>query len=107
MPLPIVDTARMYGRFAVGLRRFLRDTVTLDQAKARIRARLAQRDDQFLRVVERGIYGFPSSPYRSMLALARCELGDIRRMVHDRGLEATLHALREAGVYVSFEEFKG
>jgi hypothetical protein len=34
-------------------------------------------------------------------------MGDIRRMVHANGLEATLRALRDAGVYVSFEEYKG
>src|SRR5581483_3175983 len=40
-------------------------------------------------------------------ALAGCELGDVRALLRSRGLEATLLALRAAGVYVSFEEMKG
>jgi hypothetical protein len=35
------------------------------------------------------------------------EAGDIARLVREAGLEATLHQLRDAGVYVTFEEFKG
>jgi hypothetical protein len=42
-----------------------------------------------------------------LLKLAGCELGDIRTMVRARGVEGTLQALREAGVYITFEEFKG
>jgi hypothetical protein len=41
------------------------------------------------------------------MKLAGCELGDIKDMVRARGLEETLRALREAGVYIAFEEFKG
>ena len=98
---------KMYGRFAWGLRGFLRQTITLEEARAIVRRRLAERDTNFLRLVERGIFGYPRSPYRPLLKLAGCELGDIRQMIHARGLEGTLHALSEAGVYVTFEEFKG
>jgi hypothetical protein len=103
----MLDTLRMYGRFAFGLRRFLRETITLEQAKASIRRRMAGRTDAFLRIVERGIFENPSSPYLPLLRAAGCEMGDLRRMVADRGLEDTLRALRGADVYVSFEEFKG
>jgi hypothetical protein len=41
------------------------------------------------------------------MRLAGCEMGDVRAMVETRGIEATLHALRDGGVYVSFEELKG
>jgi len=34
-------------------------------------------------------------------------MGDIENMVYEKGLEGTLTALREAGVYITFEEFKG
>jgi hypothetical protein len=57
--------------------------------------------------VKKGIFGYQHSPYLPLLKLARCELGDIRRMVRDDGLERTLVALRRAGVYITFEEFKG
>ena len=97
----------MYTRFAWGLRGFLRHTITLEEAKTIVQQRLAERESNFLRLVERGIFGYPRSPYLPLLKLAGCELGDIQNMVRDRGLEGTLRALRAAGVYVTFEEFKG
>ncbi|MFC1561215.1 hypothetical protein ACFL4V_01935 [Candidatus Latescibacterota bacterium] len=103
----ILADMKMYGRFAWGLRGFLRHTITLEEAKAIVRQRMSEREANFLRLVERGIFGYPRSPYLPLLKLAGCELGDIRNMVKDRGLEDTLHSLREAGVYVTFEEFKG
>ncbi len=55
----------------------------------------------------RYVYGYARSPYIALLRLAGCELGDLRTMVRQRGLEPTLERLRDEGVYVSFEEFKG
>jgi hypothetical protein len=72
-----------------------------------VRRRIDEREANFLRLVERGIFGYRRSPYLPLLKLARCTLGDIRQMVRSRGLEETLSALRRGGVYVSFEEFKG
>ena len=97
----------MYGRFAFGLRSFLNHTITLEEARSTIRKRMEEREANFLRLVERGIFGYARSPYLPLLKLAHCELGDIRNMVRAKGLESTLLALREAGVYVTFEEFKG
>jgi hypothetical protein len=68
---------------------------------------MAEREGNFLRLVEKGIFGYPRSPYLPLLKLAQVEMGDIRHMVQHKGLEDTLIALREAGVYVTFEEFKG
>src|SRR5215212_580677 len=105
-PQTALADATMYARFAWGLRGYLRNPISADQARAIVVRRLQQREASFLRVVERGIFGHPRSPYLPLLKLAGCELGDLRNMVHNRGLEPTLLALREAGVYVSFEEFK-
>jgi hypothetical protein len=103
----IIADLRMYGRFLWGLRSFLRHTITLEEAQAIIRQRMAERETNFLRYVDRSIFGYPQSPYLPLLKLASCDFGDIQHMVQSKGLEATLRALREAGVYVSFEEFKG
>ena len=103
----VLSDLKMYARFTGGLPGFLRQTITVEEAKAVVRWRLAEREANFLRLVERGIFGYPRSPYLPLLKLARVELGDIQNMVRDRGLEETLLALREAGVYVTFEEFKG
>ncbi|NWG03421.1 MAG: hypothetical protein HXY44_11265 [Syntrophaceae bacterium] len=98
---------KMYGRFIWGLRGFLKHTLTLEEAKEIIMKRMEERESNFLRMVKKGIFGYPKSPYLFLMKLARCEMGDIENMVKAKGLEGTLHALREAGVYVTFEEFKG
>ena len=105
--MSLLADLKMYARFAWGLRGFLRHTISLEEARAIVRRRMAEREANFLRLVERGIFGYPHSPYLPLLKLAGCELGDIHNMVRDRGLEETLRALGEAGVYVTFEEFKG
>jgi hypothetical protein len=105
--MSIVADLKMYWRFAKGLRSFLRHSISLDEAREIVRQRMAAREKNFLRLVERGIFGNRRSPYLPLLKLAGCELGDIQGMVHSTGLEKTLHELREAGVYITFEEFKG
>ena len=102
-----IATLRMYSRFARGLPGFLRHPISLEEARAAIRQGLIDREANFLRLARRGIFGNPRSPYRPLLKLAGCELGDIEASVHSKGLEPTLQALREAGVYFTFEEYKG
>ncbi len=103
----IFSDLKMYGRFAWGLRGFLKHTLTLEEAKAIIKRRMEEREPNFLRLVRKGIYGYPKSPYLPLLKLAQCEMGDLENILKMKGLEGTLHALREAGVYITFEEFKG
>ncbi len=105
--MSVLSDVKMYARFALGLRSFLRQRISLDEARETVLRRMREREANFLRVVERGIFGHPRSPYLPLLKRAGCELGDLRRMVATRGMDATLLSLREAGVYVSFEEFKG
>lgn len=96
-----------FGRFLTGLPGFLRDPMTPGQAAAIVAERLANRERNFLAVVERGVVQNPRSPYRQLLAEARCEFGDLEQMVRQQGLETTLRHLHDAGVYLTFEEFKG
>ena len=99
---------QMYRRFVFGLPPFLRrKPITLDEARAAIRKGLAEREANFLHIARHAIYGNPRSGYRSLLQIAGCELGDIETSVADNGLEATLDRLRDEGVYVTFEEYKG
>ncbi len=98
---------KMYGRFAWRLRSFLRDTISMEDAQRTVKRLMAEREDNFLRLVERAIFGYPRSPYLPLLKMAGCELGDIQNMVPQKGLEGTLRALREAGVYLTYEESKG
>ena len=103
----ILAEMKMYGRYALGLRGFFRQRINLADAEAIIRQRIADRDSNFLRLMERGVFGYSKSPYLPLLKMAGCELGDIQNLIKTRGLEATLYKLREAGVYVTFEEYKG
>jgi len=105
--MSILADIKMHTRFAWGLRGFLRHTISLEEAKEIVRQRMVERDKNFLRLIERGVFGYSRSPYLPLFELAQVELGDIQKMVLDKGLEGTLHALREAGVYINFEEFKG
>jgi hypothetical protein len=98
---------RMYSRYLGGLPRFLRRRMTLEEAREILQRRLEQREDNFLRMVQKGIFGHPGSPYLPLMKMAQCRAGDIQGMVHSQGIEKTLLALREAGVYTTFEESKG
>lgn len=103
----ILADLKMYGRFALGLPGYLKHTLTLEEAKAIVKKRMEERGANFLRLIKKGVFGYPKSPYLPLLKLAHCEMGDIENMLRTRGLENTLVALREAGVYITFEEFKG
>ncbi len=106
-PVKIFDDIRMYARFARGLSAFLKNPLTINEARAIIQKRMDEREKNFLRILERGVFGYERSPFLPLLKRAGCTLGDIRQMVAARGLEPTLRELRRAGVYVTFEEFKG
>jgi hypothetical protein len=98
---------RTFAQFPLTLRRSLRHKLTLPEARSIINQRLEQRESNFLRLAERSVYGYPASPYLPLLKLAGCQFGDLRSLVKSRGVEGALQELREAGVYVTFEEFKG
>jgi hypothetical protein len=86
---------------------FLRAPITVDRATRDLKARLAQREEYFLGTVEQMIYGHPRSPYLQLLRAAGCESGDLTTLVEREGLDGALIRLTDAGVYVTFDEFKG
>ena len=96
-----------FARTQLELRSFFRDTISLDDARRTITHAVSRRDDNFIRMLEHNVYGYPASPYLPMLGRAGIELGDIRRELSQHGLEGTLHSLRLSGIYVTFEEMKG
>ena len=103
----MLERVRASARYAAGLGRYLRRTWRLDGARRSIEARLATREAAFLTLLERGVYGNPRSPYRTLLAHAGIELADVQRAVRTEGLERALGWLYGAGVYVTLDEFKG
>lgn len=98
---------RSYVAFGLAIPGFVKKRLTLDEARAQIKESLETRNERFVRTLEKCIFEFPRSPYLPLLKAAGCELGDIRALVKNEGLEQTLSHLRDGGVYFSFEEFKG
>lgn len=98
---------KSFAQFPFALRAYLRSGLTVDRAQDIVRRRLDEREDRFVAMAERSIYSHSPSPYLALLKLADCELGDLRQLVKQRGLEGALRSLREAGVYITFEEYKG
>jgi hypothetical protein len=103
----MVDDLKMYCRYFSGLRRYLHHQLTPEECRAKIRHQMQVRRDSFLRLVARGIYANPRSPYSRLLKHARIDFESIASSVRDRGVEATLENLYDAGIYITFEEFKG
>lgn len=95
------------GRFVWGLRDFLRTPLTAEECRAAVRAGLAGREENFLGLLERAVFGSRPNPYLALFRQAGAELGDVRGLVADVGLEGALASLRDAGVYLTFDEFRG
>jgi hypothetical protein len=102
-----LDYLRIFAGYPFALRSFLASRLTLAGARRLVAERMQHREENFLALAERSIYGWPDSPYLALLRQAGCDLGDLRGLVAREGLEGALRSLREAGVYVTFEEFKG
>jgi len=107
MPLPWLRDLAMLARLTRDFPGFIRTPITSEQAVEVIQGRLEARGERFLRMAERAIYGHRRSPYLQLLRAAGCEFGDLKALVDKEGLERALSRLVEAGVFVTFDEFKG
>jgi len=96
-----------YARFAAGLPRYLRTTWTPAAAAAAVRERLARREENFFRALETAFAAGRDGVYPRLFAAAGVDPRDLPPLVARDGLEATLERLLAAGIYVTFEEFKG
>ncbi len=106
-PLPSWSEAAVFFRLVRGIRPFVAEKITFEQAREAIRRRLKVREERFLEKLETAVFSCPSSPYFRLFEAAGCEPGDVRRLVRREGVESTLDRLRRAGVFVTWEEFKG
>ncbi len=102
---------RKYMRFILGLRKFADARMEPEQALALARRSLAQRiaarEDNFLRFVQRGVFQYQKSPYLPLLNHVHIQWNDLKRWVDRDGIEATLLTLQREGVYFTVDEFKG
>ncbi len=106
-PLPTWSEAAGFFRLIRGLRPLMAEKITFEQARDTIRRRMEIREERFLEKLETAVFSCPSSPYFQLLEAAGCEPGDVRRLVRREEIESTLDHLRRAGVFVTWEEFKG
>jgi len=107
MTLPWLHDFAMLARLTRDFPGFIRTPITSEQAVEIVQGRLATREERFLRMAEPAIYGHRRSPHQQLLRAAGCEFGDLKALVDKEGLEGALSRLVEAGVFVTFDEFKG
>lgn len=94
-------------RFLRDLPAFYRPPMDLSFACTRLQEARRSREEVFLGLLDRAVWGNPWSPYRRLLESVGIAAADLSAMVRADGVEATLLRLHDEGVYVTLEEFKG
>jgi len=89
------------------LRKVLKDPLTLDESRSILKNRIENRKKNFLESIKQTIYLHPYSPYKILLKRAGYSFENVRQLVEETGIEATLKTLCEKGVYIDILEFKG
>ncbi len=100
------DDLRVGVRFLADLPRFLRTPFSLEQARAKVKERLAARSERLLALVSEAC-GNHDSPYAKLLGHAGLEPAAVAELVARDGVEDTLATLLRAGVYLTVDELKG
>lgn len=102
-----LNSLQIYARFCLGLIKFLSKKNDFEKAWLVAKERMAHREENFLKIIKKGIFEYKKSPYLELLKLANYQYKDIEMLVFNYGLEETLRILKEDGVYFTIEEFKG
>jgi phenylacetate-coenzyme A ligase PaaK-like adenylate-forming protein len=102
-----LSAPRAYLNFALKLRGFLRHTVKIEEIKTKFIEQSANREGTFLQTLKTNVFDYPRSPYLPLFNQANLTYSDVEKMVKQQGLDQTLDSLYDAGIYVTFEEFKG
>ena len=103
----MLNGLKMFARYAWGLKSFFGHTLSPEQCHIMLTRQLESRDESFLRILNRGVYANPKSPYRKILIHEGIEFTDVLGLVRQHGVEGALTKLYEAGVFVTIDEFKG
>ncbi|MBI3596720.1 MAG: hypothetical protein HY203_06170 [Nitrospirae bacterium] len=91
---------------ALGFFRYMKEPLTRDSAIDAVKRRIDHRENNFLDLAKTLIYDSAHSPYRKLLLWAGCDYPDLEGSIRVKGLEKTLESLRDAGVFLTLEEFK-
>jgi hypothetical protein len=105
--MTLLNDLRGYARFAAGLHGYLKHPLTLDEGRRIALDLQSRRGENFLRLMGMGVFGYPDSPYMRLMQHAGIAPEEVRAMIAKDGLETALRALYAAGVYVTYEEYKG
>ncbi len=103
----MLDDLRMAVRFARDFRAFLGRPYTAEDCHRLLKDQLARRDESFLRIMARAVFGNVRSPYFALMRQAKVQYGDVAAWIRRQGVEGALAELYDAGVYVTLDEFKG
>ena len=102
-----INRIKQLARIAWGFGIYLKKPMTLEQAKIDIKKRIDNRHSNFLALAKKLIYENQHSPYLKLLLWVGYEYEDLQDSVWHQGIENTLEKLRDEGVYITLEEFKG
>lgn len=102
----VLREAGYYTGMAKGWYRYVRAPLE-PEPQSLIRRHLENRESNFLGLMRQAVFERPSNPYLKLFQWAGCTYPDLDRAVRGDGLEATLEKLRQAGVCLSHDEFKG
>ncbi len=98
---------RHYKSTAAILGQILAKPMSFEESVQVLKDRLANRESNFLSMLERCIYANPNSPHRVLLQHAGYGFERVAKMVKTQGIEKTLETLYKDGVYIEILEFKG
>ena len=103
----MLSQIKMAVRFGRDFGTFLRHPLSPDECRRQLERQLEERETSFLRVVKRGIFDNPRSPYLALMRHARIGYADIAEWTRAASVESALRRLHESGVSVTLDEFKG
>ena len=93
-------------RFGLSARRFVKESLTLEEARRIVAERIARREQRFLSMVQRAILNNPKSAYKRLFDEAGLDYARVQTLTRRLGVEGALEELRQRGVFVAYEEFK-
>jgi hypothetical protein len=102
---------RKYLRFIFGLRKYFKNRVSpgeaIEQARKTLKERVSRRQENFLNLIERGVFNYQKSPYLRLLRNRKIAYEDVKKWVESDGIIKTLFMLLSEGIYFTVDEFKG
>jgi hypothetical protein len=104
--LGFLSSINHYRRVTAGMCAYMRTPLNPNPL-AMLHEQMENRAQRWLAMVQVGAFERSDSVYGQLIEIAGCSLDDLRTAVRWDGLGPTLDMLRDNGVYVTHDEFKG